>query len=741
MFLANIVSIRPLNFAFSTGSVNINIPKGTLLLVDAITDRNLISGSEIEDQNININYPTEFDGLNFIVSPQSGDSLSMINHRNANSIPSTSSIVALINLTKTLEASVIMNGNYTVNGLANGIGTESAALMGTGKIIFDAQSGIIDFTQSGMLYLIIGGIFNTTIESQSSIRLTDYAEDSIYTLYWDAATSSLKAEINAIGSTDISKLALIKDGRIIPFVDTGIYYSKPYMDAPYFTEKFDQIDNIYVSSDSKINIVSDSETKIEFSEDTYVCYNRFTLQVKNKECYYEDRQGLHYILFDLDSCIISCNHHTDNNITLRSIVLGTMWIGDGHIEVSGNFEYTINGKAPYKLDLDKAESNIEELQNILMDDLIDNKIISTDEIYKINNEEVPIYTSSMLIKTTEGIKPAVMYNKNNDEMKPIVKFFDNELLIDDTMGDKISLLVYDKYNSKSYLRKDINIKKVDANHREGHSVRILCLGDELVNDFLYNLNSKLISLGLNPEMVGTMVNNQIYGEGRTGWSYSTFLGATGKLIGGDKIHPQTSNGESSVSLNPFVRIANADDKANNPNICYRANGDYLEKSYYTDNNKDGEFYIFDFAKYMEVQGIETPTIVIITVKPETIREFTEDIVGANMLYMKQLISGIREVLPSTKIAIVPQYGMCTMDDDMWNISSKIIEETIKYVNSLEDEKIKVLSSWLHMNREFGTNFVKNIKNNQLYEYDSDNKLSDIAKVELANSIVSYIMNN
>ena len=112
-----------------------------------------------------------------------------------------------------------------------------------------------------------------------------------------------------------------------------------------------------------------------------------------------------------------------------------------------------------------------------------------------------------------------------------------------------------------------------------------------------------------------------------------------------------------------------------------------------------------------------------------------------MLYMKQLINGIRTALPNAYIALIPQYGACTVYDDKWNVTSKMISETIKFVDGLEDEKIKVLSAWLHMNRELGTEFDQNKLNTQLYAVNSSNiKLSEIAKIELANAISAFIMN-
>ena len=395
VLLGNVVSPRPLNFAFDTKKVSITIPQGSFYLTDATTKRVLVTGADTRAVTVNMNYPTDFDGLNFIVSAPSG-TLSMINYRKLSTIPNTSSIMALVSLTSTFDASVVMNGNYTINGLAQGVGTESAALLGTGKIVFDAQTGIIDFTNATQLFLIVGGMFKTTIENQASIRLANYSDDSIYSLYWDNPTSSLKTALSTVSNvdTDICKIAMIKDGRIIPFVDTGIFYSKPYIAASYYTESFDFINNINLVSNTPLNIVTETGQKLQFPDDTFVCLNEQTLEVTNKECYYQDREGLHYILFDLDDKTISCRHDkAERDESKHTIVIGTMWISDKFPEVTGNFQYTVDGKTAYQDDLKEINADIKDIQSTISSNLEENKILVGEDLYMINGEELPIYSS------------------------------------------------------------------------------------------------------------------------------------------------------------------------------------------------------------------------------------------------------------------------------------------------------------------------------------------------------------
>lgn len=745
VLLGNVVSPRPLNFAFDTKKVSINIPQGSLFLTDATTKRILVTNSDKQDVVVNLNYPTEFDGLNYILSSPTG-TLSLVNYRKLDTITNTTSIMALVSLSKTYEASIIMNGNYTINGLAQGVGTESATLVGDGKIIFDELTGIIDFSNITTLHLMVGGVFKRTIESQSSIRLADYTKESIYILYWDNATSSLKTSLATVSNsdTDIYKIALIYNGRIVPFVSTGIFYSKPYIEAPYYTDSVDYIQNITVIGEGKIDITNIDDYKITIPDQTYICLKSTALLVKNKQTTYDGRDGIYFMIFNLDTQNISCVRANDNMVTINisDIVLATFYVKGDNILVSGNIDCTVNGKTPYEDNLSTAENDIKKLKNIIDSDVTTDTVLAGDTIYMIEGQDLPIYESSMLVNNAEGIKTAISYNKNNDTMNPRIEFFDGSILLDDNKGSKVSLVAYDKYNTHSYLNKEVAIKKVPSTYKSDASIKVLCLGDELFKDktALY-IKDKLASFGTKPELVGTMTNNGIYCEGREGWFYSTFVGASGRGTKEGKITPQVSKGASTELLNPFIRVANADDKANKPNDCYRATGAYLEKSYYNDSDKNGAFYIFDFAKYIEVQGITEPDVVVIAIKPELVDVYTEDIVSTNMIYMKQLVNGIRTTLPNAYIALVPQYGACTVYSDKWKTTSKIISETIKFVDGLKDDKIKVLSAWLHMNRELGTAFTKNKVNTQLYNIDSSAvKLSETAKVELANAVSAFIMN-
>ena len=716
VMLANVVSSKPINFVFKSASVSITIPKGSLVLSDAISARKLANGSETTDVTLNIVYPNPYIGLNYIVSRPDG-SITMVNNANTSSISAVDSVIALILLLNdSFRATVVMNGNYAVNGLVQNIETESATLTGTGKIVFDTATGIIDFTKATELFLTTEKIYNKPITNQASIRIGNYSEDGSYVLLWDNNINALRVDDANATTDNTNKIAIIKDGRIIPFVNTGIYYSKPYIEAPYYSESFDFIDNIGLTASMPVNINTIETTKLEIPENTYVFLNQTEIKVANTECYYENKEGLHYILFDLDAKTLYCRHYNSPiDSANKNIVIGTMWITNGKFpQVAGNFNYTVNGKTPYQDDLSAVEESILELQNTVVSPQ-NNAITNGIELFMINGEEMPFYSSSMMLRETLDLKTAMIYTKDGDVKQGTRTQYinGNAYITPDHLGNEIMLVANNGENTHAV---DFKVNKVDPDFKKGQTVKVLCLGDELTTWTVEAIKGKLESYEVNPIMVGTMNTNGVSNEGRKGWFYSTFVGASGRGKEEGKINPQVSEGESSILLNPFVRIANAEDKATRPDDCYRATGAYAEKSYTSDSDKNGAFYIFDFAKYLETQEIQTPDVVIITIKPENALVMTENVISTNMTYLKQLVNGIRKALPNVVIGLVPQYGNHFQYE--WEPTFKMIDEVVIYCKNSSDTKLKVIPAWLHMARNF-----------PFYN-----------EVELANAISAFIMN-
>lgn len=736
-----VVSPTPINFVFDTKKVTITVPEKTYLLLDSVTKRPLVTESDTKEVVVNLNYPTVHNGLNVIVSLPSG-SLSFINSASFDTINNASTIIAFVMIDNANKASVVMDGSFTINGLRQGLGTESAGLFGTGSIVLDAKAGIIDFTNAQYLSLVVGGVFDKVIQNQASIRIADYSIEQIYCLYWDRKSEALKAiSVDKITDTDINKIAIIKDGLIVPFVPSGLFKSKPYIEAPYYNETYDAIETIAVVSKLPLNFNMET-SMLEFPNETYVLLNEQNLLVKNTEATFENRDGLHFILFDLDAQTLSIRHYKTSKEDKKNVLIGTFWLVQSQKPVvSGAFAYTINGKSDYENDIKQTTDRMNAVEAKLDDTLPGNKLLVPTDIYLISGEELPVYKSSLLIKDTEGLATAISYNQGNSVSKPRVEFFDSFYLDSGRIGSNVTFDVKAKFNTESFMKKSVKINSVMSNANNGKAIKLLMLGDNIINDNVASLvKNELISYGMSPKMLGTMVNSNVAGEGRDGWFYSTFVGASGRGVKPGKINPQVSKATSTILMNPFLRIATADDKAKYPNICFRQTGAYTEKSYYSDSNKNGAFYIFDFSAYLEVQGIEDPDIITISIDPASSLVFTENNVSVNMNALRQMIESIRLALPNVIIGIVPQYGMNINDKEKWEKSYMMILEIIEYVRSLADANVKVIPTWIHQCRDFAYSADQDPENNTIYSYNNTNAPTELSKYQYANSVSAFIMN-
>ena len=738
-----IVSPSPVNFIFDDTKVSINIPQYSRILVDSVTERPLVSNIDTRSITVNLNYPADHDKVNVIYSKADG-TLDLINYRKFNTVANTSIAMAFIYY-KNEEPSVVMDGQYTVNGVRQGIGTESAALFGTGKIIFDERAGIIDFTKAPVLYLIINGVYNTIIQNQANIRLAAYAKDQVYSLYWDRTTGTLKTALANNSNTDvnINKIASIQNGRIIPFVYSGIWFSKPYLEAPYYSETFENINTTILVCKTPANFNMDNSTLELVEEESFVLLNDKAIKITNKIIPFSNREGIQLILFDLDTNSISISHYKDA-VTGYKVLIGSFWLLAGlYPQVSGGFKYTVNGKADYENDMTETNNKVYSLEKKFSVDIEDNLLLAPTDIYMVAGEELPLYKSGLLTVNNDGVETAIKYNKGNDNTRPVIKKFEDIELESRTIGSNITVCANPKYDTEKYASKNIAVHSVLPESNTDREVNILCIGDGVINNGVAKLlKEKLASYNMRPTMVGTMVNSMVAGEGRDGWMYSTFTGASGRGVNPGTIMPQLSKATSSILLNPFLRTATADDKAANPNICYRQTGAINEKSYYTDSNKNGNFYIFDFAKYLEVQAIKTPDIVVISIGAENTFKFDENGISSCINNLKQMIIGIKNALPDVIVAVVPQYGLSKKDKKYWTLGAEFIKQVQEYVSKLGSENsVYIVPVWCHQNREFTYTSTKtNVDNYTINTLTQESILDNTGLQEYANVLAAFIMN-
>lgn len=334
-------------------------------------------------------------------------------------------------------------------------------------------------------------------------------------------------------------------------------------------------------------------------------------------------------------------------------------------------------------------------------DKVDHRLVVSPEIYITEEETLPIYKSSILPVDSDVVKLSVKSTNGN---KTTIKSFEYIDVDAAYLGAAGKIVARSKEMANKFYSTDFSVNKVSVSTKTGATPKILMIGDSITNRQLPNyLKLKLADYGITSTMLGTMINEGgERGEGREGWLTSTFTGRSSKRIGVPaKVSLQSTQGTSSITLNPFIRLATEADKTNFPDRCFRMSTTetYTEKSYEEDTDKTGDFYIFDFANYMTVQGIETPDIITIALGTNDISVLGSNAINNAKENFDIMLDSIRAILPNVKIGIIPQPQ--AGDTVRWRDSVvPFIEAIIKYVSDRADDNLFIVPVWMHQNREF-----------------------------------------
>lgn len=368
------------------------------------------------------------------------------------------------------------------------------------------------------------------------------------------------------------------------------------------------------------------------------------------------------------------------------------------------------------------------------------RLIVADNIYTINNKILPIYKKSILATNKD-------YNLFEtcfiDEANGIFNYFNNLDLLNNSNSLKIGL----KTNELNIIKSIKN--NVKDNVLNSKSLIILNLGDSLTEGGLSKyLKDELVKYGANPTFIGSRNINGVKTEGRGGWMSSNFTGMRGITgTGGNLII--TGDPNTSKNTNPFLTLATEEDKQLYPDFCFRLSQSELEKNYTNDFDKTGDFYIFNFRKYLEVHcDNNIPDIVTIGLGTNDVWKYGTNEINNYLNNIKFMIDRILEVNPQCKIGLIPQTATATSSGAFSSGFGKLIEETLKKYNS-EWNNIKnlIIPAWQHMNRDyiFPTNKTEDLAFNssgsiyQISDHVHFNKYGYYQYVNVLTAWINYVI--
>ena len=380
-----------------------------------------------------------------------------------------------------------------------------------------------------------------------------------------------------------------------------------------------------------------------------------------------------------------------------------------------------------------------------------NRLILPPKMFFVKGESIPLYKSNIFADIsgdlTHPLKTAIV-----DVAKPRFNYFYEDVLLNpDELSASFQVGVK-QYKDQSYnYHSDIEKLSVSATSNQGKTPIILNIGDSLTNRHISQmLRDRLVSYGVNPTMIGTMVNGGgVNGEGREGWEFENFIGMDNTYTN-SVITRQTTKGTSSLTQNPFLNLATEADKTAHPNWCFRNTGSNKEVSYADSVDKTGDFYIFDFNYYLTTQQFTVPDVVTIALSTNDIWQSGASALSQSRLSLEIMITQIKKVNADCKIGIIPAPA--------WGSNDSGNENWIKYVvpwieHCITDIKtyqtnytgLDIVPIWCHLNRDFNfpyastnplsvVNQSKKSKRNEYVHWEKSGKL------EYVNALSAYVMN-
>ena len=291
-------------------------------------------------------------------------------------------------------------------------------------------------------------------------------------------------------------------------------------------------------------------------------------------------------------------------------------------------------------------------------DVMNYDMLLPSKLFMINEEPLRLYKKNIVVSSNDIrilLLSVSSYDDNEfwySSKQPYVDYINDKLELNSSniIGNKLKFTLVGN-DLKTRLFKEVEVNKRSKSDVLNKSIIVNMFGDSTTHNGLnYAIKKLLESYFESVTCIGTKVVNGVNAEARGGWLYQQYVGY--RTTYSDNEQPITNS-----DFPNFLKLATNEDKINKGDWCFTRTGSDREKTYNeiiaSGGNASQNFYIFDYAHYLETNNFEAPTFVTLGMGINDYWKYPSDATQLCEKALKIIINQIHEASPTTKIILQP----------------------------------------------------------------------------------------
>ena len=356
--------------------------------------------------------------------------------------------------------------------------------------------------------------------------------------------------------------------------------------------------------------------------------------------------------FNITTDITSLNLLIGYNETSNfDIGLFSLWEGNTKLEIISRDTVT------YEKLNNELKSKIDEIGTNTLD-IMKYDMLLPSKLFMINEETLRLYKKNIVVSADNirDLELSVTSYTDDDfwysSKQPYVDYINDKLELNasNINGNKIKFNLVGN-DLKTRLFKEIGVAKRSKSEVSDKSIIVNMIGDSTTHNGLnYAIKKLLESYFKTVKCIGTKLVNGVNCEARGGWLYQQYVGYRTTYSNDDQpiIESDFPN---------FLKLATNEDKLNKGDWCFTRTGSDREKTYNeivaSGGNTSQNFYIFDYAHYLQTNGFEAPTFVTLGMGINDYWKYPTDATQLCEKALDIIIRQIHEASPTTKFILQP----------------------------------------------------------------------------------------